>query len=145
MTTTIKQFDFQTLGSLNHVQDVFNNQILISNLGFPMLKSKDNTHCANPRITPITSVQPTNTRVILCPTWSNVRTTCTNPKIICKSENEAEISKFKYCHWPVHSSILICDHSWLSSSNVSSWFGNLFRCSSTCSLCRNPCHLTLVW
>jgi hypothetical protein len=29
------------------------------------VKSNDNTHCANPRNSPITSVQPTNTWVIL--------------------------------------------------------------------------------
>jgi hypothetical protein len=58
-----------------------------------MLKSNDNTHCANPRNSPIASVIPTNTQVMLYPTWHNVLTTYTNPKIICKSTNEAEISK----------------------------------------------------
>jgi hypothetical protein len=88
-----KQFDFQTLDSLNHVQDISNNQILISNSGFPMLKFNDNTHCANPRNSPIISIQPTNTWVILYPTSNNVLITHTNSKIICKSKNEVEISK----------------------------------------------------
>jgi hypothetical protein len=58
-----------------------------------MLKSNDDTHYADPRNSPIASVQPTNTQVILYPTRNNVPTTYTNPKIICKSVNKTEISK----------------------------------------------------
>jgi hypothetical protein len=58
-----------------------------------MSKSNDDTHCADSRNSPIASVQPTNTQVILYPTRNNVLTTYTNPKIICKSMKETEISK----------------------------------------------------